>query len=403
LTAPPLRLGVIGLGRAFTLMLPTLLADPRVRVVAGCDPREAARSRFAADFGAPAYADARALVEDPDVEAVYVASPHAEHAEHVLLAAAAGRAALVEKPMALTLGQCSAMIDACAAAGVPLLVGPSHGYDAPYREARRIIDHGEVGAVRLIHALNYTDFLYRPRRPEELDTAAGGGVVFSQAAHQVDVVRRLAGGRALRVQASTLRWDPQRPTEVAYTAMLWFDHGAVASLTYSGAAHFDSDEWMDGAGELGRRRDPAAAHGAARRHLAALGSAADEARLKHDATYGGPSWRAPAAAGRAEHHEHFGPVLVSCERADLRPMADAVWIYGDLARERRPLPPPEVPRAEVIDALWSAVREGIPPLFSGMWARATLEVCLAMLESSRLGEPVALHLGGSHPSGPGPR
>ena len=47
----------------------------------------------------------------------------------------------------------------------------------------------------MINALNYTDFLYRPRRPEELDTAQGGGAVFNQAAHQVDIVRLLGGGR----------------------------------------------------------------------------------------------------------------------------------------------------------------------------------------------------------------
>ncbi len=47
----------------------------------------------------------------------------------------------------------------------------------------------------MINALNYTDFLYRPRRPEELDTAQGGGAMFSQAAHQVDIVRLLGGGR----------------------------------------------------------------------------------------------------------------------------------------------------------------------------------------------------------------
>ena len=46
----------------------------------------------------------------------------------------------------------------------------------------------------MITALNFTDFLYRPRRPEELDTASGGGVLFSQAAHQVDIVRLLGGG-----------------------------------------------------------------------------------------------------------------------------------------------------------------------------------------------------------------
>ena len=58
----PLRVGVIGLGRAFTLMLPTFAGDPRWRLVAGCDPREAARARVASDFGAPAHASAAGVL-----------------------------------------------------------------------------------------------------------------------------------------------------------------------------------------------------------------------------------------------------------------------------------------------------------------------------------------------------
>jgi hypothetical protein len=67
------RLGVAGLGRAFTLMLPTFLHDSRIELVAACDPREEARAQFARDFDAPVYAGVEALAADPAVEAVYVA------------------------------------------------------------------------------------------------------------------------------------------------------------------------------------------------------------------------------------------------------------------------------------------------------------------------------------------
>ena len=72
-------------------------------------------------------------------------------------------------------------------------------------------------------ALNFTDFLYRPRRPEELATASGGGVVFSQAAHQVDIVRLLAGGHAQSVRAMAGAWDARRATEGAYAALIAFE------------------------------------------------------------------------------------------------------------------------------------------------------------------------------------
>lgn len=387
--ARKLRLGVAGLGRAFSLMLPTFLADDRIELAAACDPRAAAREQFAQDFQAAVFEDIEALAAHPAVDAVYIASPHQFHAAHTRIAAAHGKHVLVEKPMAITLPECDDMVQACAAAGVHLIVGHCHSFDTPYLRARELIDAGDLGRVRMIQALNYTDFLYRPRRPEELQTEAGGGVVFSQAAHQVDVIRLLAGSRATRVRAVMGQWDPARPTEGAYTALLWFEDGAFASLTYSGYGRFDSDEWCGWTGEMGSPKDPQA-YGLARRRLASVASAEDEARLKAAGTYGGPAWKPPAPGNAAPAHQHFGPVIVSCEHGDLRPMPDAVWVYGDSRRERIELPAPAVPRFEVIDELVDAVLHGAKPLHDGPWARATLEICLALLASAREGRDVEL-------------
>src|SRR5690606_22496931 len=101
---------VIGLGRAFTLMLPTFLADRRVKLVAACDPRVEARRKFEQDFGAPTYESVEQLVKYSEIEIVYVASPHQHHAQHTVLSASQGRHVLVEKPMALSLSECRQMI-----------------------------------------------------------------------------------------------------------------------------------------------------------------------------------------------------------------------------------------------------------------------------------------------------
>ena len=170
------RLAVLGLGRGAVLTVPALVGHPRISLVAGCDPNADAR----AGFGLPAYANAEELLaRRDDFDAVYIASPHEFHARHAVLAARAGKHILVEKPMAVTLAEAAAMVAAAEAAGTVLMVGPSHGYDPPVALAAELIASGEAGAVRLIHAANFTDFLYRPRRPAELDTAQGGGVVLS--------------------------------------------------------------------------------------------------------------------------------------------------------------------------------------------------------------------------------
>jgi phthalate 4,5-cis-dihydrodiol dehydrogenase len=377
-----LRIGVAGLGRAFSVMLPTLVADPRVALVAAADPRREARERFAADLSAKAYDTVEALCADPDVEVVYIATPHQLHASQAVLAAQHRKHLLVEKPMALSLDECAAMIGAATAAGVHLVVGHSHSFDAPILRTRALIDTGAYGAVRMIHALNYTDFLRRPRRPEELDTAQGGGAVFNQAAHQVDIVRLLGGGEVARVRAMTGAWDPARPTEGAYAALLTFASGAFASLTYGGYGHFDSDEFTSWIGEMGQPKEPYA------RSPQAYASAAEEIAARAARTFGGANYQPSPMQPPA--HQHFGTIIVSCERAELRPLPNGVMIYQDGAARLDPLAPPKVPRGEVIDELYAAVVGGKPPLHDGAWAMATLEVCLAILQSSREGRDVAL-------------
>ena len=385
----PLRLGVAGLGRAFMLMLPTLTAHPRVVLVAASDPREEARRTFETQFGARAHATVEALCADPDVDAVYIATPHERHAEHVALAARHRKHALVEKPMAITLAECESMIAAARAAGVTLVIGHSHSFDAPVLRARELIASGRFGAVRMITAMNYTDFLYRPRRPEELDTVRGGGVVFSQGAHQVDVLRLLAGGLATSVRAHTGAWDRTRPTEGAYSAQIAFANGAFASLTYNGYGYFDSDEFVDWIGELGHRKDRSR-YGAARAGLRGVSTAAEEAALKNTRAYGVASASAGSSTIAPVAHNHFGLMVASCDRADLRPTATGVMVYDDERQWIDELLAPEVPRAEVIDEFCDAIAGMRPAVHSGEWAMATLEVCLAMLESARTGRDVAL-------------
>ena len=386
-----LRLGVAGLGRAFMLMLPTLVHHPRLRLTAAADPRPEARDRFRADFGARSHETVEALCADPAVDAVYIATPHQFHVEHVRAAAACGKHVLVEKPMALSIADCQAMVEAARGAGIHLLVGHSHSFDLPYLRTRALIRSGAYGAVRMVSALNFTDYLYRPRRPEELDTAQGGGAIFSQAPHQVDVVRLLAGRPARSLRASAGMWDPARPTEGAYAAFLDFGDGVSATLTYSGYGHFDTDEFNGWTGEMGLPRDPAR-HGEARVLLRTAARTREaEAALKNRRAYGAGLGASDArSTPPPPAYNHFGLVIVSCERADLRSTPGGVMIYGDDERRFEALPPPAVARAEVIDALFDAAVRGVPPLQSGEWGLATMEVCLAMLESARSGQEVAL-------------
>ncbi len=174
----------------------------------------------------------------------------AEHGKHIIL----------EKPMALTLADCDAIIAAVERNKVQLIVGHTHAFDPAVRAMRGMIASGELGRLGMINSFNYTNYLYRPRRPEELDTSKGGGILFNQVPHQIDTVRLLGGGmvKSVRAQANVL--DPARPTEAGCVAFLQFENGVAASLVYGGYDFFDSDEWHFGVGERGAPKP--IAHGA---------------------------------------------------------------------------------------------------------------------------------------------
>ena len=382
MTSDPVRLGVAGLGRAFMLMVPSFDADTRVKLTAAAAPREESRDAFEKEYGGTGYATVEELCADPDVEAIYIATPHQMHVDHVLAAARAGKHILVEKPLAVSMEDAEVMVSAAKEAGVHLIVGPSHSFDPPVELATQLISSGKFGQLRMIQAFNYTDFLYRPRRPEELRTEEGGGVLFSQAIHQIDVVRRLAGGMAEKIYAMTGAWDPKRPTEGAFTALMNFAGGCVANMTYSGYAHFDSDIWMNNVGELGQRKSEGA-YGGARRALLDL-NPDDEARLKTTRTFGS------GTTIEAEHNEHFGPVIALCDRADLRLTPDGIEVFGDTERSFIEAKFGPVPRRTVLDALVDAVRHNKAPDQTGEWGLASLEVCHAILQSAETGQAVDL-------------
>lgn len=384
LISDPIRLGVVALGRAFVLTLPAFANDERIKLVAAFDVRQAPLDAFKAEFGGAVYGDIESLCADADVEAIYIASPHQFHHEHVLAAAKSGKHVLVEKPLAVSLDDAREMVAACRAAGVQMIVGPSHSFDGPVQLARKLIANETYGKVRMIQSLNYTDFLYRPRRPEELVTSEGGGVIFSQGVHQIDVMRLLGGGKVNSVFAMTGNWDETRATEGAYTAILSFANGVVGTMTYSGYGHFDSDQWMDNVSELGTDKKPANFK-STREKLSMASSVEDEIQMKNERTFG-----ATDLPDSSEHHEHFGPVIIQCEHGVLRLTPEGVEVYGDHENHLEKLAVPRWTRWEIVDALYNAIRNSKPPIQNGEWGLASLEVCHGILESARTNQPAKL-------------
>src|SRR5262249_28101406 len=147
--------------------------DPRVKITAAADTRSAALERFRAEFNAEVYQSVEELCESPNVDVVYVATPHELHARHTLAAFERRKHVIVEKPMALGVDDCAMMNAAADRCGMKLLCGHNHSYDSGILQMRRIIESGELGKLCMINAWNFNDFMVRPYPDQAIESSRG--------------------------------------------------------------------------------------------------------------------------------------------------------------------------------------------------------------------------------------
>jgi predicted dehydrogenase len=239
-----LRLGIAGLGRAFSLMVPAFTLDPRVEIAAGADPRPEARSKFEAQFGAKAFDSVEKLAAQPGLDAVYVATPHQFHAAHTSLAASFGKHVLVEKPMAMSVAECDQMIDACRSADVRLGVAYYRRFYPLVARMRQLLDGGSIGTPLAISAVTATPFAISPGEqgywrvdPDQ----GGGGALMDIGSHRIDIFRYFFGEIA-EVQAFCATLAADYSAEDSVVVALQFEQGPLGTLQCHFGSTADPDE-----------------------------------------------------------------------------------------------------------------------------------------------------------------
>src|SRR5205085_5662416 len=200
-SAPALGWGLIGASDiAATRMIPAIAAQPDSRVVAVMSSTIERARQFAHDHNIPrAYDRLEDILADPAVDVVYVSTTNDRHKEQTLAAAQAGKHVLCEKPLALSLDDAQAMVEACRGAGVVLGTNHHLRNAATHRTLRRLIADGAIGrplAVRVFHAIYLPPRLHgwRLSKPE-----AGAGVILDITVHDADTLRFVLDDEVTRV------------------------------------------------------------------------------------------------------------------------------------------------------------------------------------------------------------
>jgi phthalate 4,5-cis-dihydrodiol dehydrogenase len=322
------------------------------------------------------------------VEAIWVATPTQFHATHARLVAERAKHVVVEKPFAITLDECEQMIEAAVHNGVALIAGGCRSFDPAFVAMRRVIESDRLGPVGALSTWSFTDWIIRPREPYEVDVTLGGGTIYNQAAHPVDVLRLLGGGMVRSVRSMTGQWMVERPCPGYFTALLEFEDGTPATLTYNGHGYISSWELVPW-GETPERRRSSEATAAYRRALQE--GTADEYAAREARRYGGhPASSADSGDGNWTPSD-AGMVVASCARGEIRQSARGLYVYDGNGRHDEPISSAGGMRLNEVTDLRNAISGEAVPLHDGRWGMATIEVLLAIIQSAAEHREVVLH------------
>lgn len=222
-------LGAGGIARRRTI--PGLVMADNADLIAVMDTVAEAAEQVKAEFGAGrAYTTTEALLADPEVEAVYIASPVVYHKEQALACVAAGKHVLIEKPIALTAEEGMQVAKACDDAGVKSASGFMMRYHTYHQQLRELIAAGRLGKIVSCRAQLTCWYPDIPGAWRQKMATSGGGSMMDMGVHCIDLIQYITGMKAVRVagMADTLAFNYE--VEDASTLILGLENGAIASV-----------------------------------------------------------------------------------------------------------------------------------------------------------------------------
>jgi len=244
-----IRVGLIGCGRIGRVHADSVTVHRRAELVRVVDPVEAAAREVGERFGAPWGTDVDAVLGDPAIDAVVVASPTPTHVDLLTTAVRAGKAVLCEKPIDLDI----ARVDACRAAIGPLadrvMLGFNRRFDPSFADIRARVAAGEIGTLEQLTIISRD-----PAPPPAGYVATSGGLFRDMTIHDLDMARFFLG-EVVEVTATAANLVSAEIAEAGdvdtAVVVLRGSGGALCSITNSRRAAFGYDQRLEAFGALG--------------------------------------------------------------------------------------------------------------------------------------------------------
>ncbi len=226
-----LRVGLIGCGGLGRRHAQEIAQMPGIELVGVCDFFRESADRLAAELDAKprAYSDHKEMFSKEGLDAVVIVTPNFTHRELTVDAANAGLHVFCEKPMALSLADCDAMIEATEKAGVVLMIGYIRRFQSSFATMKRLIDEGRLGSLRFAHAVRLSTGPPGGAGGWQRQRSKYGGL-YSLYSHELDQLCWFAG--PIKCVQATLGFgnDPDNDVEEAANLNFEFESGAVGTL-----------------------------------------------------------------------------------------------------------------------------------------------------------------------------
>lgn len=243
---PEFRWGLIGCGDVARRRVARAIQEqPESELVAACRRNITALRSFCADYGiAQAYTDVDELIADDRLNAIYIATPVACHHEQAVKAARAGKHVLLEKPMALDVSECDAILSACVDGGVTLGVAYYRRFYPVIARMKELLADGAIGTPLSVRAATAT----RTLTPDfegywRVDPAqSGGGPLMDLGSHRLDLFNAFFGA-PVEAHALCATRCGDYATEDCASALFRFEGGVHGTLECFFGAGLDPDEF----------------------------------------------------------------------------------------------------------------------------------------------------------------